>query len=821
VTLGDPIHSNRKLNPGGIDRLTSWIGIIVFLCLLRTAQATLDTSSPVNFFTNVASRLLQSDLNLDLNRIQVYPTNQYTPSVHRVLQVTANLYDATTNRADTSYPFVPSVFRPLFRQDTNGTVFIAGYREAVDAGIASGPTAPAMIDLEDPGERSAIPLLGVPFNPAEQSEPLVSGISLVIGAKKGFPNFNKFALQNEIKVIRKLHFHRAPGQKVSETNQMHSLMISNSFGMQAWNSYSNFFPRDLHIIAAGDVTLSLTNELGPITLNGIVLSNRLIVMTNLTVPANSWTGFANPMPHTSFLVPLVANHWFLTNAVYIQSSPSGGGVFVTQPLAPLDPANLFRVPRWWLNVRIRLRFVLVDSAANRIVDYVNLDSSEPPLNLTGAALQFGSSIIYPGFNPGSLWMTNRLGNPTPPFLDDTPERLSIPTYGVWNQFLISLGLPQEVSTSFWQQFNATPADKHTAIVQFQQRIFGTSPPNDFEAPFNPMRTFYQYIRWEANDPLVHYTVSDLTDFLGTNPRVQWDSNSMSPLNRLLAENPLNDHYRPWGGNPLNPAETSPMTQYNPAIKDPLIYQSDSWDFPSNTPLNFEMLGRVHRGTPWQTVYLKSPDTSASTWVMWLGNTNVADAMSSRPINDRLLVDLFDLWVNHKSPHQRISVNSTGTNAWLSVLHGVGVLTNSFPESRRILSSNSPQAQVIAAAILRNRSTRSNQLFASVGDILSTPELSSASPWLDTNVVASDRALERIPARLLPLIRFDSVGSIQLQGGQVTARFTGYDGVGYVTEVSSNLSDWITVSTHVPTNNVFSYPIIPVAPVEFHRSKIQP
>jgi hypothetical protein len=42
---------------------------------------------------------------LNLNHIQIYPTNQYTPSVDRLLQVMANLYDTCTNRPATDNPF--------------------------------------------------------------------------------------------------------------------------------------------------------------------------------------------------------------------------------------------------------------------------------------------------------------------------------------------------------------------------------------------------------------------------------------------------------------------------------------------------------------------------------------------------------------------------------------------------------------------------------------------------------------------------------------------------------------------------------------------
>ena len=45
--------------------------------------------------------------------IPLWPTNFYTPSVHRLFQLAANIYDATTNRS-LVYPYLPSVFRPVF-----------------------------------------------------------------------------------------------------------------------------------------------------------------------------------------------------------------------------------------------------------------------------------------------------------------------------------------------------------------------------------------------------------------------------------------------------------------------------------------------------------------------------------------------------------------------------------------------------------------------------------------------------------------------------------------------------------------------------------
>ena len=68
---------------------------------------------------------------------------------------------------------------------------------------------------------------------------------------------------------------------------------------------------------------------------------------------------------------------------------------------------------------------------------------------------------------------------------------------------------------------------------------------------------------------------------------------------------LNERYMPWGGNPLLPG-ADPYPFFS-AIKDPLVWKSDNWDFPTNKFPTVGWLGRVHRGTPWQTVYLKASD----------------------------------------------------------------------------------------------------------------------------------------------------------------------------------------------------------------------
>ena len=83
---------------------------------------------PVDFFTNAANMLLtNAGLNLSLTNLQVYPTNYYTPSVHRLLQLAANIYDSSTNRAlvsgQTNSVFsirVSADFPPICQRDEHG-----------------------------------------------------------------------------------------------------------------------------------------------------------------------------------------------------------------------------------------------------------------------------------------------------------------------------------------------------------------------------------------------------------------------------------------------------------------------------------------------------------------------------------------------------------------------------------------------------------------------------------------------------------------------------------------------------------------------------
>ena len=792
------------------------------------------TESPIGFFTNVANRLLQSQLNLSLNRIQLYPTNQYTPSVHRLLQVTANVYDSLTNRTITDYPYLPSVFRPAFTNDS-GTIYITGYAEETGTAVLNAP----MRDLQLPEDRAALA-------PTD----MVYGVPIIIAAKKGYPNFNKFAMQTQVQVTRKLQFHR-PGTSnthpVNELDQMFVVGITNVFGIEAWNSYATSFPRDLRMVVLPDLTVSLTNlETGNLLNPTSWRYVSPVVVTNIA--ASTWPAYNPAHESTSFVLPLTSgpgvpytNMVFLSNSTYRASSDMFvplTGIFERTP----GTSNLY-VPHWQLNVRTRLRFTLIDTSVspNRIVDYVNLDSTESPLDMADALMHDTpgtyscdpqSTAYTPSATIGSMWCTNRLGGST---------ASAIPTFGIMNQISASLG---ETSPNWNYSRNEFPAGmtKVQAITffvgQFTPGYLAQS--NTFSAPFQPFRNVYKVTEWEANDPLVHYTISDLKNLQRTNSFLL-DNPNPADL-PVLSLGRINRRYEPWGGNPNYSTGSVPL--YDLTLKDPmpnLHGRSDDWDFPTNQTPDASWLGRVHRGTPWQTIYLKAPSPSLTAWIKWTGNNQLRtnwngvygltyDAFFTQPTNDWRLASLLVSLLSTNAPRTLLSVNQTSVSAWCGLLDGMTVLTNigGGQLTPVIMSSNSPQAVTIAAALDTLRSGQPGQRFNNPSDILATIELSTASPWLDLSSPAqlnwglSDEAYEAIPSQLLPSLRSDSIGSVCQSGGTLQVQFSGSDGCAYAVQSSSNLSSWTPISTNYPANGFFNFTDTPPgSPRRFYRSVLLP
>jgi len=333
-----------------------------------------------------------------------------------------------------------------------------------------------------------------------------------------------------------------------------------------------------------------------------------------------------------------------------------------------------------------------------------------------------------------------------------------------------------------------------------------------QAPYTPIRVSTQRFIYEANDPLVHYITSDLTD-------------PSSSTNSLTTDNPIlsalsspNNRYAPWGKLGQSVAQMDQNT-YNLAYKDSLVASPDNWDFPTNKFPAVGWLGRVHRGTPWQTVYLKSTNilqlvqqiangpliyTGSNTWTHWTGDiNNYYDALNMAPIQDRLLFDLFTAAPNADATRGRLSVNVgaddpnnplAGLAAWSGVLSGATVFSNNVPNQQigfgtryqdPLPTQTGPKYTVVnvepagnntvsspLANIVRNiNSARTNFMgidglhgaFEHVGDILAAPQLADQSPLLNTNNISfgggptqiqngiSDEMYEWLPQQVMGLL----------------------------------------------------------------------
>src|SRR5262249_41218820 len=158
---------------------------------------------------------------------------------------------------------------------------------------------------------------------------------------------------------------------------------------------------------------------------------------------------------------------FLTNATYINQAPW----FEPQTHIFKDSAvGGFYVPHWWLNLNTRVQFILVDTAANRIIDYVNLDHLEPTLDINTKLAEGGYCTGNPsGYStPGNQCCTNRLHNSANPLA---------PTIGVINQIGVGLGLNGATvpDAGSFSQDPYSGLDAESAIDGFRYNLMGLGP----------------------------------------------------------------------------------------------------------------------------------------------------------------------------------------------------------------------------------------------------------------------------------------------------------------------------------------------------------
>jgi len=462
------------------------------------------------------------------------------------------------------------------------------------------------------------------------------------------------------------------------------------------------------------------------------------------------------------------------------------------------------------------------SSAGAILDAVTL-SFQTNLNLTEFLM--GQDPVYPTVLAG-LWDTNRISS---------PATLSTPTKGIMRQIGISLGSPT-ISGSDWADFNGDPVaarNKANLIASFQSFVYNPNYANTNlfqQAPFTAARRFVHTVTWQANDPLVHYLAEDLAGVTNLLRFVKPNEGFTNNLN--LGR--LNSRYEPWLGNPIadsSVGDPDPNDVYV-GVKDPGVFRSDDWNFPSSLMENHGLLGRVHRGTPWQTIYLKAEAAAPDRWLRQCPD------LRRHPTNDWKLASLFLALANTNDPRHLYSINETSGPAWGAVLNGLTVLSNTTPTIARtaptnfdtlVMDSNSPQAQIIGDALNDSRLRRVPQYFREIGEILATRELTVESPWLDLSdeilleYGLTDEAYEKIPEQLLPLLRADPIPTIVWVNGELRVQATAFAGYCYSLETSTNLQTWTDFTTHFAEKDSFTFPeAIPIdAGPRFYRVRLVP
>jgi hypothetical protein len=535
----------------------------------------------------------------------------------------------------------------------------------------------------------------------------------------------------------------------ASTNQFFCMALTNCLAVDTWNPYPNFFygtsGNDLYYLYSNYVTVQITNNYNFGTT--IILETNNYFNYALT-PVTRWAAGGGPAESKTGFLQVInnTNQISLPESYYSESQhafrylTNGDNSSNSWLAADLVKPSGYPVYNWTVNVTNHIVYALFDGDPRNgaLLDFVNLGPFGSTMSLTNIINSVGSGNnglgVSGGNNPGIYWTP---GNATS--LPNSPI-----SAGVINQIAEAIAIDPTWGANLIGQ--------------------GNSGDLNLGCAYNPGFVIYQPTNWVVNDPLVHYTLEDLTwSTPGIVPPPLDVSHGDVPLSPSPALAPplstytdvgkVSTRYGPWGAHDT--------VGNNMLFKDPLITSSSAWEFPTNKFPSVGWLGRVHRGTPWQTVFLKADTLGSTEWRIWaaLSNpnyNNVTIAPETYPTNDYPLLDVFSTVPNDNAAHGLLSVNQTNDPAWAALFAGVIALTNANfgvpinPISDVQFLMDSPYG------INAQRTNQPNGIFHKVGYILSAPALTVNSPFLLTNATLvpdlTDEMVERIPQQTLSLLK---------------------------------------------------------------------
>src|SRR6185503_3891291 len=642
----------------------------------------------------------------------------YNPRIQQLLQMTLNIYEATrTNDPSFAYPMLPTVLRPVFER-RGDDIYIVRYQNETGVDLRQALNG-GWYELNNPP-------------PSIGTTDKFYDIPILFGARKGIPNFNEFTMNTVAHFTRKVQVERDPTlTRLVATNQMLIMSISNSFICEFWNSYSNSltaqvpYPRPLEL-SVGVVSTALLTNNNPF--QGISVN---VSGYPATYPALSWS---NGAPY-AYRLTQVMNNTALAPSIY-SSSTRTFKLFdqTTSANNAFELVDGSSPNRWGLSVSNRVLCFLFDNG--RLIDCYASARMNSRVDLSREldnAARGSSSAFLRMWDP-----TNGIQNQI------STSRGPVPNGNEWVDYADLAGFSTiQAATA---GFNAFMDPTRTATQQIMQ------------AGFSPNIRILQVSSWEANDPLVHYTVYDLVGSPGTAgapggggsvsnasapnsatarliPRAQSNifTNELSPILSSPGYALGNKRYDPWGG--VLPDPSTPPEKFRFAEKDPGVYVADNWDFPTQHFPSLGWLGRVHRGTPWQTIYLKAPDANY-TMDDWALHTGAAFMPETFPTNDWRLLDVFTAAIHPNATRGRLSINQTNPAAWSAVFAGVPVTAalntgSGFPPAFETNVQPSSVDTPLASIVESINQTRANVFggqFRKLSEFMMVTNLTIGSPF---------------------------------------------------------------------------------------------
>jgi hypothetical protein len=538
--------------------------------------------------------------------------------------------------------------------------------------------------------------------------------------------------------------------------------VSNFFGTQLFNPYSNAYPKEVYFALYDTASIAITNTNGPTHwYTNIFLTNDISFSAlpgTDNIKAGNWKSYNGSKGGIQVLQ--------ITNTITLGDSFYSESLGYFRPASNYPPFSTFAdlhegpwhngtgtglpIHSWALNVTNNVLYCMwtVDRFNNRrLLDFVNLGpmgTTLPIIPTLTNHVSGGTGLPPVAGSRGGVDSSTLVWNPYG--ANDTPS--SPISAGVMAQIHIGRGFTQ---ASDWPPgsppVGATdPNYWADSIANFNEVLEGAGQGLSVQDPFAPTAILVQSSLWQANDPLVHYTVDDMTSAQQSNT-VQFvrpvNQSLLTPLGvsaTNLGFGRVSTRYAPWGKGGNNTY----------LFKDPGLTRADEFNFPTNKFPSIGWLGRVHRGTPWQTVYFK-PDSGNpndfTTWTNWSYN---AAPDTTYPTNDWVLPDLFTAVPNDNAARGLLSVNQTNDAAWAAVFAGLLIPTN-YNDSTFVFPTNVYNLVDGPGGINATRARQPNGLFHHVGDIFRTPAL--ITNFLGSSVSAySDEVTEALPQQILSLLK---------------------------------------------------------------------